>query len=411
MAQSQHLPAYTQQDVKQALISKGASGTIYAFAFPESRLVLQEVLDGGDRKEIVNKIVAETIEGLKQDPSVEIISQKVNTALAAARNEYTGMYEGAWTGRQDQIDQHFFEAWREWSAPVVTLNDEQWKYTYPTAGASEGLRECINQYSIRARLENFQPTIHVFEGEYEGFTAYAQAAGVPIIRHDRNEWHKALTAIGPYDQFYISQPSAIDGNVWEGFDAFAQALNHLQPTAQLMLDLTYVGSVAKEFHICADHPNIPVVFFSLSKPFGVYYHRIGGLLSRNPIDSLIGNKWFKNIQSLQVGTALLRRSNVYDLARKYEPVRQEALENIRRNLDMDLELSDVFLFATAPANEATTDVKKTLLRGALGRQFVRVCITPEIARIAPHGVYIDENQRYIKPPSAVTGPQMKDLSL
>ena len=60
-----------------------------------------------------------------------------------------------------------------------------------------------------------------------------------------------------------------------------------------MPDLTYVGSVAREFRIELAPPNIPAFVISRSKPFGGYYHRVGGVFARREYPSLFGNKWFR----------------------------------------------------------------------------------------------------------------------
>lgn len=297
----------------------------------------------------------------------------------------------------------FFNAWREWSAPVLTTNDAQWSYCYPTAGASEGLREAINAYGHRARVEGFAPKIHVFEGEYEGFAAYAgktdidaetqkikmEGAGIEVVRHNRANWREAIAQIGETDQFFISQPSAIDGKVWDDFDEFARAMYEQKPGAKLMLDLTYIGAVAKDFHINADHPNIPTVFFSLSKPFGVYYQRIGGVISCEPYPNLFGNKWFKHMQSMVVGIALLNHFGVHDLPRKFESAQRQALDNISQRLGVTFEPADVMLLGTAAPGPDLPPVLQSLVRGSKGEERVRLCASFEMAKLIPGAVALD----------------------
>jgi hypothetical protein len=399
------LPIYTQKDIKAYLIANGCSGTIYALAFPESRKIFEEVIDGGDRNSMIK-------DALNSSQSPESLAIRIKKLFETARQNHLNIYEGAWTGRQDHVDQDFFNTWRQWSAPVLTTNNSQWNHMYPTSGASEGLRESINAYGADARANNYSPTIHVFTGEYEGFKAYADAAKINVVTHNRNNWKESLSKVSSKDQFYISQPSAIDGNIWDEFDEFARALDKQQPDASLMLDVTYLGSVAKDYHINADHPNIPRIFFSLSKPFGVYYHRIGGVISRESMQGLFGNAWFKNIQSIRLGTALLERSaSPQELPQKYQTFRDEALATISKKIGVTLTASDVLLFATAPSNEADTDIKKSLLRGSLGEQFIRVCLTPQMAKIIPNAVYIENDGQFIEPSNANTGAPLGELKL
>jgi hypothetical protein len=407
MMNTAHLPAYTQANIKNYLIENGCSGTIYALAFPESRRIIEEVIDGGNRNDIIDHIIARHNES---GADLSTLADDIKSALATSRSEFTNIFEAAWTSRQDSVDSQFFEAWRNWSRDAVTIPEELWRHTYPTAGASEGLRQLINDYGQKARHDKFEPCIHVFDGEYEGFSAYAAAANIRVVRHDRNMWRDLVTAIGPNDQVYISQPSAIDGNIWEEFDEFTSSLSREQPTAKVILDLTYVGSVARKFHINADHDNIPAVVFSLSKPFGVYYHRIGGLLSRDEMPSLIGNKWFKNIQAIRSGTAILSRSSdPWELPCKYQPYRDAAIAAISRRIDINLEPSDVLLFATAPSDMAQTAATKSLIRGSLSQKFVRVCITPELASLIPGATILRTEDIPISLPTAAFGTAIGDL--
>jgi hypothetical protein len=401
---NEHLPAYTQAATKEFLVENGTSGTIYALVFPESRQILEDVLDGGNREDILHKALTQ-IFARNAAPNQQEIFKKISQALAKGRKEYTNIFEAAWTSRQDSVDFHFFEAWKKWSAPVLSLSNSVQKYAYPTAGASEALRETINHHKIKTP----DASVHIFEGEYEGFKAYATAANINIIMHNRNTWQDSIHKILPGDKVYISQPSAIDGNIWDGFDDFARTLRDQTPYAKIMLDITYVGAVAKNYHIDATHPNIDTVFFSLSKPFGVYYHRIGGMFTQTEYPSLMGNKWFKILPSLQLGTALLERSTVFDLPRKYKAAQDSAMQTVGHRLGLTLTSSDVILFGTAQQTDENNEIQNALLRGGEGRKFIRLCVTPEMARIIPGAVFMPMKENKIEKPSAVNGPKIAEM--
>ena len=124
------------------------------------------------------------------------------------------------------------------------------------------------------------------------------------------------------------------------------------------------------------------IVFSLSKPFGVYYDRIGGVLAREEMPSLFGNQWFKNLTSLQLGTALLRRHGVFELARRYRPVQQTAAQTIGTRLGLALQPSDVVLLATADASLADPALADFLRRPQNDPAArLRLCLTPEMARL------------------------------
>lgn len=330
-------------DLKTATIRAGGSKTIYAFVMPETKAAFNAVLDRD-------------------------------------RDALHDIYDEAWTSKQDPMHREFFETWSKWSAPVVRMASSAFPFTYPSAGASEVLREAINAYGHRARAEKFKPCIHVFDGEYEGYEAYAKACNIPVVAHKRSEWRNMIENLRPQDQIYLSQPSALDGNVWHDYDAFMQTLAVKQPKTQVILDLTYVGAVARPYNIRADYPNVEAVVFSLSKPMGVYYHRIGGIFSRTEMPSLYGNAWFKNLLSLKLGTELMKRHTVHELARKYQDVQTRAAEQVGKNLGLDLKLSDVWLLATATP-KTNNAMEKFLLRGNSNEARIRVCLTPMIDRL------------------------------
>ncbi|MDB5491466.1 MAG: hypothetical protein JWO78_1315 [Micavibrio sp.] len=335
--------ATSPDDMKSAIIRAGGSKTIYAFVMPETKAAFNAVLD-------------------------------------LDRVALHDMYDEAWTSKQDPMHRAFFETWLNWSAPVVRMAPSAFPFTYPSAGASEVLRETINAYGHRARAEKFKPRIHVFEGEYEGYEAYAKAANIPVVAHKRSEWRSIIETLRPQDQVYLSQPSALDGNIWEDYDPFMQVLAQKQPKTQVILDLTYVGAVARPYNIRADYPNVEAVVFSLSKPMGVYYHRIGGLFSRTEMPSLYGNAWFKNLLALKLGMELMKKHTVHELPKKYQVIQAEAAQRTGKNLGLNLKLSDVWLLATAEPR-AGNAVDQFLLRGSNDEAKVRLCLTPMIDRI------------------------------
>ncbi len=87
---------------------------------------------------------------------------------------------------------------------------------------------------------------------------------------------------------------------------------------------------------------------SHSKPFGGYYHRVGGVLARRERPSLFGNRWFKNLLSLAWGTEMMRRHDVQALPRNYRPLQEQAARDCGAALGITLHPADVALLATAP---------------------------------------------------------------
>jgi hypothetical protein len=333
-----------QADLNEQLKANGISKTVYALVTRETRWIKSLALGHG---------------------------------TAAERDEYFDMFEDAWTSKQDSAHQEFFDAWHRWSAPVVDLDRGKYRYFYPTAGASQAIQHLI--YDLKARGED--NCLHIFEGEYEGYKAMAEAAGLRIQEHKRDEWRYMLDeesddhVIGG-DLFFISQPSAIDGNVWPEFNDFVNSM----PEDRIVVDVTYVGAVPQSavpdrFNLNA--PSIRNVVFSLSKPFGVYYDRIGGVWCREEDDGLFGLKWFKNLTSLRIGTLLMQNMNVFYIPERYAPEQNLICNTASNFLRVRLRPSDVFILATGEVDpEQRVDMRMVDYLTRAGK--LRVCLSPGI---------------------------------
>jgi len=257
-------------------------------------------------------------------------------------------YERNYTGRQDAMHRPCFERWRAWTgAAGVTIGDG-FPHEYPTAGASEAIHALLALHAARGGKR-----IHVFAGEYEGYSYLGQALGLDVIVHSRDpELYRGslARAARPGDVFWLSQPSSIDGNLWAGFDRFRDWLASETPGAKLVVDVTYVGAVAIEPRVDLDHDVVQAVVFSLSKPFGVYYHRIGGIVSRAEVPTLRGHHWFKNLFSVHLGERLMAAHPARDLPTRYLALQHETIDHCIADGEVPptARASDVVMLAHAP---------------------------------------------------------------
>lgn len=275
----------------------------------------------------------------------------------------------------------WFDEWIRWSAPVLAFDAAAFPHRYPTAGASEAIAKIMGEWAARTRQKGGSPTVHVFEGEYEGFAAFAAAYEIPVVRHDRADWPTACRIEGDA-QFWISQPSAIDGMVWRHLREFSQLLNETSPQVDLVPDLSYVGAVARQYRIVLDQPNVRSFVVSHSKPFGIYYKRVGGAFSRDEIGSLVGNRWFKNIDSLALSLSLMRRHDVHDLPGRARSAQERAASLVGERLGIPgLEAADVMVMATAPSTSSRGGAVDMLLRGSSDERRVRLCLSPAMDQI------------------------------
>jgi hypothetical protein len=258
-------------------------------------------------------------------------------------------YERNYTGRQDAMHRPCFERWRAWtSAAGVTLGDG-YPHEYPTAGANEAIHALLALHAAGGGKR-----IHVFAGDYEGYSFLGQALGLEVFVHSRDPERYRGSIAGaarPGDVFWLSQPSSIDGNLWAGFAPFREWLATGTSGVTLVVDVTYVGAVAIEPRIDLDHDVVQAVVFSLSKPFGVYYHRIGGVVSRVEVPTLRGHLWFKNLFSVHLGERLMAAHGARDLPMRYLPLQRETLDRCIADGEVPptARPSDVVMLAHAPA--------------------------------------------------------------
>jgi hypothetical protein len=238
-------------------------------------------------------------------------------------------YTDNYTKKQNEMHAPYLDGWRKWVADANVKLGSHFKYDYPTNGASEGIQHLMASHATSKYLVGGKPVIHVFEGEYEGYRKVAEALNLTVRTHKRHDYENIKHCSLDRDVFWISQPSAIDGNVWPEFPNFIQWMNKNLPGVRIVVDLTYVGAVAKEYEIVLTSPNIKAVLWSLSKPFGVYYHRIGGISSAVELPSLYGNYWFKNLFSLHLGTALMEAYGPHDLPRKYAAEQASTIQGVK----------------------------------------------------------------------------------
>jgi hypothetical protein len=282
------------------------------------------------------------------------------------------LFERSYDDVQDAAHGAFVAAWAAWVAPLVRGLDS-FSHRYVTNGSSEAIRESVWSLASSAKTARLTPHLHVFAGEYEGYAAYARAAGVTVIIHDGRRWDdQTLYAPGALHRWYVSQPSAIDGNMWPEFPLFVASM--AKRGIEVAVDLAYVGAASEQTAIDLSSPNIPYVFFSLSKIFGVFYHRVGGMLSRSPLLGLEGNKWFKNMFSLYLGTSLiLETPTPSTLPAKYRHVQIEACRDLREEHGIPFAPSEVILLASSTLGPYPSAFRR-------GNGY-RWCLTPTMDRL------------------------------
>jgi len=268
-----------------------------------------------------------------------------------------------------KFQDHAFEA-------LIALRGEeapglnQFKFRYPTYGSDHAICE----YMTHLRVDEGLTSIYVFENDYEGYVERAKSRGLePIgmpIRCKPEEFTRGV--------WFISNPSAREGNV----------LPHgiiddlLQSGHRVVYDLAYLGTTdERQFDL--RHQGIDAAFVSLSKPYGLFSHRIGLSFFRRAVPSLIANElWFKNIFGLKLASEVLTRVDGKSYARKYKAQQSEIVDRLRKDSGLPLTASDAFLLAhiTEDDAESLTQEQQTALKRYKRGPRYRFCLTPFFAK-------------------------------
>ncbi len=211
---------------------------------------------------------------------------------------------------------------------------------YPTSGSSEGIFHLLSEFATNRGIKQ----INVFEGEYEGYMHYARSLGmkVNIIMEDDDD-HPFFSR--PLDGvWFISNPSSLDGGVINN-----NIIEDLCETGnKIVLDFAYLG-LTEPYKFFVDHKNIIAVVSSMSKPYGMFRFRIGGMcLTRDPFETLIGNKWFKDVNGIITAARLVQEIPPFSLYSRYKIWQDIAVSVINEDLGGEvLYPSDVLLLAAA----------------------------------------------------------------
>ena len=237
----------------------------------------------------------------------------------------------------------------------------EFDYRYPTAGSEEGIREYMTLLQSRGVKE-----VYVWKGDYEGYGEVAASRGIRAIKVDYDADPSTLRP----GHWFLSNPSARDGMIVpeEKITAIAEA-GH-----RVFYDLSYLGATDPHtFDL--DHPNVAAAAISFSKPYGLFYYRVGFTLTRDPIPALYANKWFKNVFGLLIAQRILDTLDPQQVAAKYKGIQAEIVEQIREETGLGILPSDAFLLARMPVEETPPDQQGALARFRRDDGY-RFCLTP-----------------------------------
>ncbi len=238
------------------------------------------------------------------------------------------------------------------------------RYRYFTSGSSEGIFHVLSE--LRAKGIN---KIFTFDGEYEGYKEYGKTLDILTEEVEKETETKNLKT----GRYFISNPSASDGNIVsnEGINNVCEEGN------QVYLDLAYVGST-KKHRFDASHENIKALFLSFSKPYGIFRFRVGFTFSRAPIDSLYGNKWFKDISRVLAAVKIAEEIGPAGLHDKYHKKQECIVNSINVRHGLNVEPSDALILGNIPesAGKKLSKEQRTFISEFRRGRSYRFCLTP-----------------------------------
>lgn len=292
-------------------------------------------------------------------------SETVKTLNEYRQRDNSFLFDETWTKKQDNLHQEYLSLWKQAQTGKIS-GIENLKFGYPTNGSSEAIFMQLTYLNSKGKR------LVVFNEEYEGYSMFAKNINMPLIfvERDNIDWE----AINPSsDIFFISQPSSIDGNIWDDFDNFMQSTE--SKGISVYVDLAYVALFEHEA-IKLDYKNIDGIFFSLSKFFGVYYHRIGGTFLKEENPLLWPMLWFKNLNSIGYGQELLKKKIAgafVDDFNNAKDMQVQICNEMSKQLNLKIIPSNVPMIATIEYDESI-DWLKGLMRSEKSKR-VRICIS------------------------------------
>jgi hypothetical protein len=231
---------------------------------------------------------------------------------------------------------------------------ETFAHAYPTPGSSQAMFTLMAEWHAKGEMRS----LAVVDGEYEGYSAYAEQLRIPVKRFAN------LTDAGETKEgrvWFLSNPSATDGN-WIETERFK---NFLAAGHETVLDAAYTG-LTTEGALDVSAPNIRSVLTSPSKIYGVFRYRETGITyTREPVGSMYGTKWFKDVPALLDTVSLYEKFGARGLSNRYKGIQEFLCEQLSNVVEAPVEASDVLLLGHT--EEQVAEPFRHLARGAIYR--------------------------------------------
>jgi hypothetical protein len=144
---------------------------------------------------------------------------------------------------------------------------------------------------------------------------------------------------------------------------------------KVFYDLAYLGSTRQNL-FDVSHPNIFAAVVSFSKPYGLFYDRIGFTFSREAVPALYGNKWFKSILGLMIADKIVKRLRPGELYDWYRPIQENIISGINYEHGLGMRPSDALLLGYRKDDSGLDDGQKEMISKFRRGAGYRFCLTP-----------------------------------
>lgn len=212
-----------------------------------------------------------------------------------------------------------------------------------------GTNEAHNKLLMIIKREN--KNLNLLESDYEGYKILAKDYGINIIIHKRSNILNSIQNINEGDYFWISNPNSMNGCIINNFDEIMKIID--KKKGKVYIDMIYVGTFSKKYKFNLNYDCIYAISWSPSKSFpGMFYYRIGILLTKINYTEFESSRWFHNMESIRICNELLSTYDPFYIPNKYKIYQQKCKTQIEKIIKYPLICSDCvwLLYSEKPDN-------------------------------------------------------------